>query len=125
MTIEYSYCTVTTPGLKYSGKEALQAYKNGKELLLSVSSHPKLDHVAREEASGSSESLLKHYLGIYDPETGEVEIVPAKQLVMRSKLHNARSLEEDVEAVLPKTVSPRPMRTPSLLIRCRAMQDKC
>jgi DNA-directed RNA polymerase I subunit RPA49 len=96
---------VSTPGLKFKGNEPLKAYKKDKELLLASSSHPKLDFLAQEERSGASESLLKHYLGIYDPETGHVQVISAKQLVMRTRLHDARTLEDDVESMTHQSVS--------------------
>lgn len=71
------------------------------ELLLHSSSHPKLDYTVREESSGSADTLLKHYVGVYDPSTGEVKIFPSKKVVMRSSLRTQTTLEEDVEEVMP------------------------
>ena len=59
------------------------------ELLLHSSAHPKLDYTAREEASNRSESHLKHYIGVYDPETGKLQLVQARKLVIRSTLRSA------------------------------------
>ena len=70
------------------------------------SSHAKLDYTAREETSGSAESLLKHYIGVYDPRTGELQVVPARELVVRSTLRS--NIPEEGETIAkdeqPKTV---------------------
>lgn len=58
------------------------------ELLLHSSAHPRLDYVAREESSDASEGYLKHYIGVYDPETGELQLVQARKLIMRSTLRS-------------------------------------
>lgn len=56
------------------------------ELLLHSSAHPKLDYIAREESSNGSEGHLKHYIGVYDPETGKLQLVQARKLVIRRTL---------------------------------------
>ena len=58
------------------------------ELLLHSSAHPKLDYVAREEFSDGSEGHLKHYIGVYDPEAGELQLVQARKLIIRSILRS-------------------------------------
>ena len=58
------------------------------ELLLHSSAHPKLDYVAREEFSDGSEGHLKHYIGVYDPEIGELQLVQARKLIIRSILRS-------------------------------------
>ena len=59
------------------------------ELLLHSSAHPKLDYIAREESSNRSESHLKHYIGIHDPETGKLQLVQARKMVVRSTLRSS------------------------------------
>ena len=61
----------------------------GPELLLHSSVHPKLDWTAREETSSGVESHLKHYIGIYDPEKGKLQLKEAKKLVVQSTLRSA------------------------------------
>ena len=61
----------------------------GPELLLHSSAHPKLDWTAREETSNGVENHLRHYIGIYDPEKGKLQLVEAKKLVVRSTLRSA------------------------------------
>ena len=66
------------------------------ELLLYSSANPTLDHVAREESTGT-DNLMKHYIAVYDPKTGNVQLVEARKLVLRSLLRSSESLH-DTEA---------------------------
>ena len=59
------------------------------EVLLHSSAHSKLDYIAREEISDGSGSHLKHYIGVYDPETGELQLVQARNLIIRSTLRSS------------------------------------
>lgn len=59
------------------------------QLLLHSSHHSKLDYIAREESSDGSESYLKHYIGVYDPETGELQLVQARKFIIRSTLRSS------------------------------------
>ncbi|KAI9837385.1 MAG: DNA-directed RNA polymerase I subunit rpa49 [Sclerophora amabilis] len=63
------------------------------ELLLHSNSHPKIDYLAREEEGGGSDSLLKHYVGVYDPKTGALEVMQARSVTIRGTL---RPDEEEV-----------------------------
>ena len=68
-------------------------------LLHSSSSHPALDYTASEEKSGRAESLLKHYVGIYDPATSRLNIAEAHHVVLRGKLRLTQSeVDEEVQA---------------------------
>ena len=64
------------------------------ELLLHAHRSETLDYVAREEPDDSIEGLMKHYIGVYDPETKQCELVRAKKLTVRAVL---RALPENVE----------------------------
>ncbi|MCJ1247307.1 DNA-directed RNA polymerase I subunit rpa49 [Trapelia coarctata] len=101
---EWAPAIATTPGLDLPTNVPLKAYKRARtgathrgtaagrsrqsdsELLLHCSAHPKLDYTAREEVSGGAESLLRHYVGVYDPKTGELQVVPARNVVVRGTL---------------------------------------
>jgi len=98
----------STPGLILPSKLALKPYTKpqsstsrpivpGPELLLHSSAHPKLDYTAREETSNGSENHLKHYIGIYDPSTGQLQIVQARKLVVRSTLRAIGVLKNNIE----------------------------
>ncbi|KAF2811577.1 uncharacterized protein BDZ99DRAFT_461604 [Mytilinidion resinicola] len=96
----------STPGLSFPSKIALKPYKSGvvggvlppgkklpAKLILHSSDHPMLDYTAREEKDGSADSLLRHYVGIYDPDSGELKLMEAHKVTVRSTL---RSEEEEL-----------------------------
>ncbi|KAI9748368.1 MAG: DNA-directed RNA polymerase I subunit rpa49 [Candelina submexicana] len=56
------------------------------ELLLYSSAHPQINYTGREEGGNSSASHLKHYVGVYDPKTGELQVIEAKKLTIRGTL---------------------------------------
>jgi len=66
-----------------------------KELLLHSSEHPRIDYTAREEEAGGSDNLLKHYVGVYDPETGKMEVMEARKVVVRGVVRAHQATEED------------------------------
>ena len=68
------------------------------ELLLHSSAHPKLDYIAREESSDGSEGYLKHYIGVYDPETGELQLVQARKFIIRSTLRSPGNYDHGSES---------------------------
>ncbi|KAF1957358.1 RNA polymerase I associated factor, A49-like protein [Byssothecium circinans] len=84
------------PGLKFPSQIPFKSYKHTKilpsgeqtELLLQSSSHPRLDYLAREEKDGSSESQLKDYVGVYDPHTKQLQLMPVRRLTVRSTLRS-------------------------------------
>lgn len=70
-----------------------KTYITSSEHLLHTSAHSKIDYIAREE-EGGSDSLLSHYLGVYDPESGQLQLVRARKLVLRGKVRPIESTEE-------------------------------
>ncbi|KAH9215688.1 RNA polymerase I associated factor, A49-like protein [Leptodontidium sp. 2 PMI_412] len=98
----------STPGLAFPTSIHLNPYtkvrrnvpsKSGsianKELILHSSDHPKLDYTAQEEEAGGADSLLKHYVGVYDPETGKMEIMEARKMVVRGSVRAQQAVAED------------------------------
>ncbi|KAG5946355.1 hypothetical protein E4U60_004193 [Claviceps pazoutovae] len=85
----------TTPGIEIPQKLAFRSYrardstktksKHGrtKEFLLHSNSHQTLDYTAREEGSTQSAPLVNHFVGVYDPKTGKLDVVEAKRMVIR------------------------------------------
>ncbi|KAG6011850.1 hypothetical protein E4U54_007872 [Claviceps lovelessii] len=85
----------TTPGIEIPQQLAFQSYQardstktkskygRTKELLLHSTSHQSLDYTAREEGSRQSAPLLNHFVGVYDPKTGKLEVIEAKRMVVR------------------------------------------
>lgn len=65
------------------------------ELILQSSDHPRLDFLAKEEKDGSSESQLRDYVGVYDPATGKLQLMPVRRMTVRSSL---RSETEELAA---------------------------
>jgi hypothetical protein len=47
------------------------------------------------------ESLLKHYIGVFDPESGKLKIIEAKKMVVRGVV---RSRQAEDEAMAEQTV---------------------
>ncbi|KIE00945.1 RNA polymerase I associated factor, partial [Metarhizium majus ARSEF 297] len=105
----------TTPGVEISENVAFYPYQpregsrskstkskhaGDKELLLHSTSHRSLDYTAREEGKRGLNQLVNHYVGIYDPTTGNLEVVEAKKMVVRgmvrAKQAPASSMGEDL-----------------------------
>lgn len=61
-----------------------------------------MDYVAQEEPDGSSESQLRDYVGVFDPATNKLQIVPVNRVVLRSTLRSEteemREEQEKLEA---------------------------
>jgi DNA-directed RNA polymerase I subunit RPA49 len=57
-------------------------------VLLQSSEHPRLDYLAREEKNGSSEGQLKDYIGVYDPASGKLQLMPVPRVTVRSTLRS-------------------------------------
>ncbi|KAL8646070.1 MAG: hypothetical protein Q9210_006340, partial [Variospora velana] len=66
------------------------------EHLLHTSSHTKIDYTAREEEGGGAGGLLQHYLGVYDPQSGHLQLVRARKLVLRGSLRPVPSAPDEV-----------------------------
>ncbi|KAI4945812.1 hypothetical protein J4E91_007726 [Alternaria rosae] len=97
-----------TPGLTIPSKISFNPYKRTKirpqgeeiELLFQSSDHPRLDYTAQEEHDGSAESQLQDYIGVFDPTTSKLQIVPVKRVVVRSTLRSeAQEMREEQEAL--------------------------
>lgn len=75
-------------------------------LLLHSSEHPTINHTARED-DNSVENHLKHYVAIFNPETGKLQVTEARRLVVRSAIRVRASAQEDEgeEAHAPATNS--------------------
>lgn len=65
------------------------------ELHLHSSEHQKLDYTAREEEAGGKDALLKHYVGVYDPETGKLEVMEARKMVVRGVVRAQQAVPEE------------------------------
>ena len=99
----------STPGLIFPKSFPLKAYTKPRrssqkkargaiattELLLHSNAHPKLDYTAREEEAAGTNALLKHYVGVYDPETGRLEVMEARKMVVRGVVRTHQATAED------------------------------
>ncbi|MCJ1388324.1 DNA-directed RNA polymerase I subunit rpa49 [Xylographa bjoerkii] len=77
--------TNTIPSPTTTGRSTLSE----SELLLHCSAHPKLDYTAREESSGGADDLLRHYIGVYDPAAGAIQILRSRKVTVRGTLRSA------------------------------------
>lgn len=97
----------TSPGLIVPNSVKFQAYTKQQPtgsrkskaadsgLLLHSSSHGKLDYTAKEDGPGGRESHLKHYIGVFDPQTGQLSVVEAKKMAVRGVVRTQEAPEED------------------------------
>ncbi|PHH62696.1 hypothetical protein CDD81_6765 [Ophiocordyceps australis] len=61
-----------------------------REMELRSTGHPSIDYIAQEEEAGENRRL-NHFLGIYDPKTGQVEIIEAKKMIVRGEVRARRA----------------------------------
>lgn len=74
---------------------------SGRTLVLKSSSHPTTDYTALEEHS-DGKVVLKHYVGVYDPETGTLQVVEAKKMAIQATVR-PREFEGEAPAEPTKT----------------------
>lgn len=86
----------STPGVSFPDVKFQSFSKktqHGSRLLLHSSDHPTIDYTAIEGIE-SSESHLKHYVGIYDPTTNKLKLAEAKRLTVRGAIRQRPKPEE-------------------------------
>ncbi|KAI1501239.1 RNA polymerase I-like protein [Biscogniauxia marginata] len=66
-------------------------------ILLHSSSQNKIDYTAKEEGPGGRESHLRHYVGIFDPKTGQLAVVEARKMAVRGLVRAQQPAEEDLK----------------------------
>ncbi|KAK4123582.1 hypothetical protein N657DRAFT_572972 [Parathielavia appendiculata] len=72
-------------------------------MALHSSAHRTIDYTAREERFRSVDTLLNHFLAIIDPQTGDIEVVQAKKMVVRGMV---RAKQAPTEAMEISTAKP-------------------
>ena len=81
------------------------------ELLLHSSDHSKIDYTARQNQDVGAQSVLKHYVGVFDPATKTLQVVEARKVsvrnTLRSEEHEAR---EENAAEVAKAGGARSLR---------------
>ncbi|KAK8050616.1 hypothetical protein PG994_012346 [Apiospora phragmitis] len=63
------------------------------ELLLHANTD-RVDYTAKEDGNGGVESHLKHYIGVFDPTTGKLDVIEAKKMTVRG-VPRAQKAPED------------------------------
>ena len=80
-----------------SAKKSKQPkYATDTELLLHSTSHHNLDYTAREERHSGSKPLLNHFLGIFDPKTGDMQVIEAKKMIVRGTVRAKQASAESM-----------------------------
>lgn len=92
----------------YSRPSAKRPKHGAADLLLHSTSHRTVDYTAREEkpAVGAGQPLLKHYIGLYDPASGQLQLVEAKKMVVRGSVRAQQAPEDDMQSRQLKQVWP-------------------
>ncbi|ATY63333.1 RNA polymerase I associated factor [Cordyceps militaris] len=102
---------VTTPGFESRNDLVFDIYESKanakrkqpktaveKKMMLHSTSHPTIDYAVHEEdPKPDSKPLLHHFLGIYDPKTGEMELIEAKKMVMRASVRAKQAPADALE----------------------------
>lgn len=55
-----------------------------------------MDYTAREDKPKDGQPLLKHYVGLFDPATGQLQLVEAKKMAVRGAVRAQQATEEDM-----------------------------
>lgn len=82
----------------YSRAPAKRPRHGASDLLLHSTSHRTLDYSAREDKPKGGQPLLKHYLGLFDPASGQLQLVEAKKMVIRGSVRAQQASEEDMQS---------------------------
>lgn len=102
----------TTPGLKLPGEALFCLYTPNDdriakakrsnraadtELLLHSNSHHSLDFTAREERARGSKPVLSHYIAVFDPQTGGLQVIEARKMVVRGTVRSKQAPAEAMD----------------------------
>lgn len=82
----------------YSKQPAKRPRHRNDDLLLHSTSHRTLDYTARENKPKDGQPLLKHYIGVFDPATGDLQLVEAKKMVVRGAVRAQQATEDEMRA---------------------------
>ncbi|KAI0382920.1 RNA polymerase I associated factor, A49-like protein [Hypomontagnella monticulosa] len=91
-TVKFQAYTTQQPA---GSRRSKKANSRESSLLLHSSSHSKIDYTAKEDGPGGRESHLKHYIGVFDPKSGELAVVEAKKMAVRGVVRAQKASEED------------------------------
>lgn len=82
----------------YSRRPAKRSRHRKDDLLLHSTSHRTLNYTAREDNLKDGQPLVKHYIGLFDPATGQLQLVEAKKMVVRGDVRAQQASEEDMQS---------------------------
>jgi DNA-directed RNA polymerase I subunit RPA49 len=88
------------PFYPYINKDATSSKTSKKtppihrDLILHSTSHPSLDYTAKEDRFLGGQPILRHFIGIYDPKTGKLEVAEAKKMVIRGVVRARKAANE-------------------------------
>ncbi|KAJ5908211.1 hypothetical protein N7495_000893 [Penicillium taxi] len=68
------------------------------EILLQSSDHEKMDFVGREGTGDDTDSQLKHYVAVVDPERKTWQIVEARRVTLRGAVRSYRNASDDEDS---------------------------
>ncbi|KAK9779036.1 hypothetical protein SCAR479_03903 [Seiridium cardinale] len=110
----------TSPGLCLPDSIQFQAYskpesstpKRSKKsapppasLVLHSSAHRTLDYTAKDDGPGGQESHLKHYIGVFDPKTGQLSVMEARKMAVRGVVRSQKPPEDKAaDRAAPKSM---------------------
>lgn len=66
-----------------------------KDLLLHSTAHRSLDYTIKSEAPRGTQPALNHFVGIYDPKTGKLQVVEAKKMTIRGTVRAKQAAETE------------------------------
>jgi len=73
--------------------------KNGpSDMLLHSTSHRSIDYTAQEDHPRGSRPLVRHFIGVFDPKTGKVEVIESKKMVERGTVRSQKVSDEVMKA---------------------------
>lgn len=84
---------ILPPNLKFESFTS-KAPNGGSEVLLHSTTHPTIDFTATENDS-HNDKHLKHYVAVFDPATGELQVTGAKRLTARSSVRRREAAESE------------------------------
>ncbi|KAK6841357.1 DNA-directed RNA polymerase I subunit RPA49 [Apiospora arundinis] len=96
-SLNFQAYTKPAPTQKKSKKAALP------ELLLHASTD-RVDYTAKEDGDGGVATHLKHYIGVFDPTTGKLDVIEAKKMTVRG-VPRAQKAPEDKSAEAYQTMT--------------------
>ena len=107
-SVQFNTYTKQQTSTSKRSKKSFSSCSSSSELLLHSSSHPKLDYTAKEDGPGGRESHLKHYIGVFDPNTGQLSVIEAKKMAVRGVVRTQQPPEESMEErTASKVIQPK------------------